>query len=325
MRKLLGLLAIASLLIIGVPAVALAGTQASADTASGFGVRIAPCASGCATATFSFSAKSGPNGESPTGTFTVTFSDTTSFTGDVTCLNVSSGTAIMSGVVTSGANYYTAGMPFFVAVKDGGKPLKGVSPDKMGWVFDSLDLNGYPANVACYHAADIPDSGDRFGLSSGDISVTDALRVQPTDWASGVGVRVAPCGTFCASAAVTFSAQSGAHGESPKGTFSAAFSDGTSFTGRVTCLNASGGTAILSGIVQSGVGYYTSKMPFYVAVEDNGQQVAGVSPDKMGWIFDSGELNGYAPMVACYHAADITDSGDRFDISDGDIAITDAP
>ena len=152
---------------------AAAAAKSSGDTAVGEGVRSASCI-GCPELAFSFSASSGPSGESPSGTFWANIPDTATFTADVTCLDVSGSQAIIAGVITEGTGEEAEpGLPFVVVVKDGGKSTKGVAKDTMSllaWgVFDET------AEEMCADPAAIIGP-EMFRLASGEVVVTD---VQP--------------------------------------------------------------------------------------------------------------------------------------------------
>lgn len=153
---------------------AAAAAKSAGDTAVGEGVRSASCVDGCPEISFSFSASSGPSGESPSGTFWADIPGSATFTADVTCLDVSGSQAIIAGVMTGGSgDEVEPGNPFVVVVKDGGKSTKGVAKDTMsrlGW--GVLDVT---VEEACADPAAIIGP-DMFRLTSGNIAVTD---VQP--------------------------------------------------------------------------------------------------------------------------------------------------
>ena len=153
---------------------AAAAAKSSGDTAVGEGVRSASCVVDCPEIAFSFSASSGPSGESPSGTFWADIPGSATFTADVTCLRVSGSQAVIAGVMTGGSgDEVEVGNPFVVVVKDGGKSSKGIPKDTMsllGW--GVLDVT---AEEACADPAAIIGP-EMFRLVSGDIVVTD---VQP--------------------------------------------------------------------------------------------------------------------------------------------------
>jgi len=159
---------------------------ASGDRVSGFGTR-APSCVGCPVGNFSFDARSGRNGQNPSGWYSIEFPGYATFVGSVTCLNVSGKWATIVGQITNGQG---AGDPstfppsgtdpvyFAVVVHGKGAPYRGSpAPDEMsftvwdteaGWLSDpgvsvaSLCTDG-PAAVGT----------DMFKLVAGDIRVRD--------------------------------------------------------------------------------------------------------------------------------------------------------
>lgn len=156
------------------------------DRASGFGVRVPSCDDSCPAGSFSFDARSGKHGESPTGWFVADFVYA-SFTGKVTCLDVHGKWATIFGQITSGSGdadpstFPPTGTDpvYFVAVVHGlGRPFRGSpGPDEMsliGWDTEAGWL-AFPGIAL----ADICTNGttaigpDMYKLVSGDIRVVN--------------------------------------------------------------------------------------------------------------------------------------------------------
>lgn len=289
----LGAAAVSALLAMLLPASVLAAPPPAGDTASGSGVR-AGAAPGSAEGIFSFNATSGPSGESAAGWFTVAFPNYASFTADVTCLKVTVGTAVIAGTINAGSAFLGAqatapGMTFLTVVEDHGGPKHGVSPDTMGFIawgpFDGLGAS--TPQQACDDPATFLGTS-RFRLTSGNLSVKDVAPVWDTAYGAGERELIGGGGP-----GILFGvdAHSGPSGENPAGTVTMSTSAWI-ITGSVTCLRVTGGTAIVTGIITSGVGISPDSdpgNPFLVILEDHGSTRHGVSPDRMSvFLFGTG-------------------------------------
>jgi len=182
-RKYLGALAALTLFCaVGLVIVAGAGAAAQPpkkDQVSGTGVR-APSATGNPTIPFSFSGTSGPHGENPSGTFSFNITGVASFSGHITCLNVSGNRAVIGGVMDTGTGDEAGpGGDFLTVVWDNGKTKAGLSPDRMSYVSWGLTNGGlYPpggptAAEACADPTLLAPL-DQFTLLSGNINIKDA-------------------------------------------------------------------------------------------------------------------------------------------------------
>ena len=172
-----------ALLVVAVPTVA----AASGDRAAGFGVRAPSCQDSCEVGSFAFDARSGPNGENAQGWFSVNFEGYASFTGKVTCLNVSGGHwATLFGQITSGTGaadpttYTQTQDPlYFVVVVHGqGRPHhRFPGPDQMsfvGWDTEAnfLTLNNIALADICGNPFQaLNNDNTMFKLVAGDIRV----------------------------------------------------------------------------------------------------------------------------------------------------------
>lgn len=134
-------------------------------------------------------------------------------------------------------------------------------------------------------------------LMLGSVAVGVALAAAPAavtkptaDAAFGSGVR-SPLGTFGPPANFSFNATSAPNGENSTGTFVIDFPGLGSFTADVTCLNVSGKTATLLGLIRSGTGagdpgnFGGDPVYFVAAVSDTGKpRNKQPSPDQMSGI-----------------------------------------
>jgi hypothetical protein len=298
------------------PAAAAAAPPPAGDSASGLGTRAdSGCGASCAPL-FSFNATSGASGESPTGTFQVTFTGYASFIADVECLRVTGKSAIIAGTITSGNGFEAdPGNPFLTVIEDYGGPRRGVSPDKMGYVnWGPTDFGAWTMQQACDDPTLVGVDATRFAITSGNIVVKDRLPVWDT--ASGLGVR-APNGVL-----FSFDAHSSPSGANPAGTFTMAIGSLT-FTGSVTCLRVTGNTAVITGVIASGSGGSPDTdpgQPFVVIVEDHGKARHGVSPDKMSFVVFG---TGIGDDVSLCADPDTATGPDRFALLSGDIVVKD--
>ena len=179
-RLLLGVafVVVAGLAVMGSAA---AGSAPKNDKVSGDGQRAARVPGG-SSPLFTIDAKSGPAGQNPKGTVTfdwgTSLGDPTSYTVNVTCLNVSGNQATIVGFITSGTGVDVApGNGFMVVVQDNGVPKKGgISPDRMSGVsWGATVFDGTTPEAVCADPTIL--LGDPFtfvGLVSGNINVTDA-------------------------------------------------------------------------------------------------------------------------------------------------------
>lgn len=166
------------------PSVAAAS---GADRAAGHGARVPTCNTDCEAFEFAFDARSGPNGQHPSGWFTGNFEGYASFTAAVTCLNVHGSWATLVGRIATGTgaadpNTFTKSkkpLYFAVVVHGLGRP-HGAFPAKdqisyIGWDTEKGWLN--KSNVTLTDLCDDAFSaiGDSmFKLITGNISVRDA-------------------------------------------------------------------------------------------------------------------------------------------------------
>lgn len=179
---------VALVILAGAAAASLALTQAATSSGppavvTGSGVRGFPGGTGV---TFSFAASSIALPGGVYGTFTWSHAGTVTATMVVTCLQVSGKTATIGGVVTSGygldgdgateSNEDLTGDWVITTVQDNGRPVNGVSPDKMGYI-DWSDRTGWQESgfptfqSVCNDPADAIGDTTMFSLTSGDITI----------------------------------------------------------------------------------------------------------------------------------------------------------
>jgi len=143
------------------------------------------CPDGCPGGTFAFDAFSRPHGANSRGWFIFDFPGYASFTGRVTCLDVSGRNATIFGEISTGTgaadlSTFTGAPVYFVAVvKDRGAGYPGrPAPDKIslvawddtdGWAADP----GIAVGDICGNPFTAIGSTTMYGLVSGQIKVID--------------------------------------------------------------------------------------------------------------------------------------------------------
>jgi hypothetical protein len=173
MRRLFILLSVAGLLATIASSAAMGAARERSDSASGLGVRGGNLDWNVL---FSFDARSGPSGESPTGTFMAAALGLVSFEGEVGCLRVSGHTAVIAGTITKGQQWGDdlAGSLFLTVIEDRGQPRNGISPDLMSGVEWGDNLAGFTLQELCDDPGSIPDMTPNKSLLKGDVTVKDS-------------------------------------------------------------------------------------------------------------------------------------------------------
>jgi hypothetical protein len=182
-RRVMLLGAVAAFAVLGAAGVARA--QAGGDSVVGSGTAEDPVLAagqvGCCQYTYSIDARSGPTGESPSGTVTVQFAGRDvlpySFSGHVSCLAVSDTKAVIGIVVDQSAGLLgpTVGQGLTVYATDTHGPVTGTvfggaPPDADRFAVD-LFRSGCPAFPAP------PASDELYYVFNGDITIHDAHAV----------------------------------------------------------------------------------------------------------------------------------------------------
>ena len=170
MRRFVGLLAVAGLLVAMLPLSAVA-KPLNLNAATGTGVRATSCGDPSCSARFAFKAYSNPDGSNDTGTVKIQFPNFATFSGVVTCLKIYGREATVAGVITAGNGFDVyPGSPFIFQVRDLGSPYHRISPDQMTYINWGSDFGSNTVQEACDDPSlVVPDVW--FPLDSGDTVV----------------------------------------------------------------------------------------------------------------------------------------------------------